>query len=122
MLVSPHTLSAADRFTAIVKESGLGTVVGAFNTGGEAFGSPDIAVLEKSGLYFYYTNYKYVDPDGRDNSVYCTAPDVYVTLDDDFLKNRDEAIFQGESYGTYEKRLGWDSVLSETLEMINEVN
>lgn len=122
VLVSPHTLSAADRFTAIVKESGLGTVVGAFNTGGEAFGSPDIAVLEKSGLYFYYTDYKYVDSDGRDNSVYGTAPDVYVTLDDDFLKNRDEAIFQGESYGTYEKRLEWDSVLSETLEMINEAN
>lgn len=120
VLVSPVSLSAADRFAAIVKESGMGTVVGSFNTGGEAFGSPDIAVLEKSGLYFYFTDYKYINPDGTDNSVYGTAPDTYITLNDDFIKKRDELILQNINYETYENRMKWDNVLTETIEMIKE--
>lgn len=120
VLVSPVSLSAADRFAAAVKYSGLGTVVGAFNTGGEAFGSPDAAVLEKSGLYFYFTDYKYVNPDGTDNSVYGTAPDVYVSLGKDFIKKRDGLILENVNYETYENRLKWDDVLIETLKIIRE--
>lgn len=120
VLVSPVSLSAADRFAAIVKESGMGTVVGAFNTGGEAFGSPDLAILEKSGLYFYFTDYKYINSDGTDNSVYGTAPNIYITLNDEFLKKRDELILQNINYETYENRLKWDNVLTETIEIIKE--
>lgn len=120
VLVSPISLSAADRFAAIVKESGMGTVIGAFNTGGEAFGSPDIEVLKESGIYFYFTDYKYINPDGTDNSVYGTVPDIYVALDDEFLKKRDELILKNINYGTYENRLKWDNVLTETIEMIKE--
>lgn len=122
VLVSPVSLSAADRFAAIVKDSGLGTVVGAFNTGGEAFGSPDAAVLEKSGLYFYFTDYKYINPDGTDNSVYGTAPDIYVKLDENYIKKRDELILDNVNYEAYKNRLKWDSVLIETLKIIKEQN
>lgn len=120
VLVSHISVSAADRFAAIVKSSGLGTVVGVFNTGGEAFGSPDVAVLEKSGIYFSFTDYKYMNPDGTDNSVYGTAPDIYVTLKDDQIKKRDELILQDINYETYENRLKWDNVLAETIGMIKE--
>ena len=120
VLVSPVSLSAADRFAAIVKDSSLGTVIGVFNTGGEAFGSPDLAVLEKSGLYFYYTDYKYINPDGTDNSVYGTTPDIYIKLNDDLIKRRDEMILQNINYETYENRLKWDNVLIETIGMIKE--
>lgn len=117
VLVSHISVSAADRFAAIVKSSGLGTVVGAFNTGGEAFGSPDVAVLEKSGIYFSFTDYKYINPDGTDNSAYGTAPDIYVTLDDELLKKRDELLLRNMN-DTYENRLKWDTVLIETIELI----
>lgn len=120
VLVSPVSLSAADRFASIVKRSGLGTVVGAFNTGGEAFGSPDAAILEKSGLYFYFTDYKYINPDGSDNSVYGTEPDIYVKLSENFINKRDGLIFENVNYETYESRLKWDDVLTETLEIIKE--
>lgn len=120
VLVSPVSLSAADRFATVIKNNELGTVVGAFNTGGEAFGSPDVTVLEESGLYFYFTDYKYINPDGTDNSVYGTAPDIYITLNDDFLKKRDELILRNINYDTYENRMKWDNVLTETIEMIKE--
>lgn len=120
VLVSPVTLSAADRFTSIVKSSGLGTIIGAFNTGGEAFGSPDAAVLEGSGLYFYFTDYKYINPDGTDNSVYGTAPDVYAVINSGLRESRDEMILQGINCDTYENRLKWDSVLIKTIESIKE--
>lgn len=120
VLVSSVSLSAADRFATIIKNNNLGTVVGAFNTGGEAFGSPNIAVLEKSGLYFYFTDYKYINSDGTDNSVYGTAPDIYVTLNDDFLKKRDELILRNINYEAYENRMKWDNVLTGTIELIKE--
>lgn len=120
VLVSPVSLSAADIFAAIVRDSGSGTIIGAFNTGGEAFGSPDLAVLKESGLFFYFTDYKYINPDGMDNSVYGTAPDIYIRLNDDLIKKRDELILQNINYEIYENRLKWDDVLIETLKIIND--
>lgn len=116
VLVSHISVSAADKFASIIKAHGLGTVIGAFSTGGEAYGSPDVKVLTKSGLYFYYTPFKSLNRDGTDNSVYGTSPDIYVTLNDDFFKKRDELILQGEPYGIYENRLKWDGVLIRALE------
>ncbi|MBQ8826905.1 MAG: hypothetical protein IJ007_07420, partial [Oscillospiraceae bacterium] len=54
LLVSYKTGSAADNFSVHVKNNGLGKIVGAFSTGGEAHGSPHMGVLEKSGLTFTY--------------------------------------------------------------------
>ena len=120
VLVSPDTLSAADRFTAVMKDNNLATIVGAFNTGGEAYGSPDLKVLETSGIYFYFTENKSLNKDGTDNSVYGTSPNVYVNLNKETLNKRDELIAQGIDYRTYENRLKWDNVLIETIEMIKE--
>ena len=120
VLVSHFSVSAADKFASIIKAHGLGTVIGAFNTGGEAYGSPDVKVLTESGLYFYYTPFKALNRDGTDNSVYGTSPDIYVTLNNEFFIKRDELILQGEPYGTYENRLKWDGVLISTLEEIEK--
>ncbi|MGN1134976.1 MAG: S41 family peptidase [Oscillospiraceae bacterium] len=118
VLVSHITLSAADRFVSIIKDNDLGTVIGAFNTGGEAYGSPDIKVLETSGIYFYFTPYKSLNKNGTDNSVYGTSPNVYVSINKETLNKRNEIIVQGIDYSTYENRLKWDNVLIETLELI----
>ena len=120
VLVSHITLSAADRFASIIKDNGLGKVIGAFNTGGEAYGSPDLKVLEKSGLYFYYTPNKSLNSDGTDNSVYGTSPDIYVDINKSALNKRNNLIVQGIDCGTYENRLKWDNVLIKTLELIKE--
>lgn len=122
VLVSHISVSAADKFTSIIKEHGLGTVIGVFNTGGEAYGSPDVKVLTESGLYFYYTPFKSLNRDRTDNSVYGTSPDIYVTLDSDMLKKQDELILRGEPYGTYENRLKWDRVLIRALEEAEKNN
>ncbi len=120
VLVSYYTLSAADRFASIIKDNNLGTVIGAFNTGGEAYGSPDLKVLETSGIYFYYTENKSLNKDGTDNSVYGTSPNIYVNINKEALNKRDELIAQEIDYGTYENRLKWDNVLIETLKIIKE--
>lgn len=120
VLVSYYTLSAADRFVSVIKDNNLGTIIGAFNTGGEAYGSPDLKVLERSGIYFYYTENKSLNSDGTDNSVYGTSPDIYVNISKETLDKRDELIEQGIDYSIYESRIKWDSVLIETLEIIKE--
>lgn len=121
VLVSYVSVSAADKFAAIIKEQGLGTVIGAFNTKGEAYGSPDIKVLTESGLYFYYTPYKSLNSDGTDNSVYGTTPDVYVKVNDKFFKNRDKMLLnEEENKGLYENRVKCgDSILLKALEIID---
>ncbi len=120
VIVSHYTLSAADRFASVIKDNDLGTVIGAFNTGGESYGSPDLKVLERSGIYFYYTPNKVLNNNGTDNSVYGTSPNVYVNMNKETLNKRDELISQGINYSTYENRLKWDDVLIKTLELIKE--
>ncbi len=120
VLVSGETLSAADNFTAFIKNNGLGKIIGENNTKGEAYGSADLKVLEKSGLYFYYTDIKWNNNDGTDNSVYGTAPDIYIPFSEESMKLRDNIILDGEAVYTYENRLKWDNVLIETIEIIKQ--
>lgn len=120
VLVSSETLSAADNFAAFIKDNALGVIIGENNTHGEAYGSPDLKVLETSGLYFYYTDRKWNNSDGTDNSVYGTAPDIYVPFDEECMKVRDKLMVNNEVIYTYENRLKWDNVLIETLELIKE--
>jgi hypothetical protein len=120
VLVSGYTLSAADNFAALIKNNNLGIIIGDNNTGGEAYGSPDLNVLEISGLYFYYTNIKWLNEDGTDNSVYGTSPDIYISFDSEQMKKRDKLILNSKPVYTYENRLKWDDVLIETLEIIKE--
>ncbi len=120
VLVSGETISAADNFTAFIKNNDLGTIIGENNTKGEAYGSADLKVLEKSGLYFYYTDIKWNNSDGTDNSIYGTAPDIYIPLNEKSMKLRDNIMLDGGAVYTYENRLKWDNVLIETLKIIKE--
>ncbi|MDE6709705.1 MAG: hypothetical protein K2J76_04370, partial [Oscillospiraceae bacterium] len=117
LLISDYTMSAADEFTAEFKRNGLGTVIGDDNTEGERYGSPDMKILDRSGLYFYFTEFMYINPDGTDNSVYGTAPDIYsdVSVENYFL--REEIRSGGENSYTIENRLKWDSVFREAVEI-----
>lgn len=116
LLISDYTMSAADEFTAEFKRNSLGTVIGDNNTEGERYGSTDMKILERSGLYFYFTGFKYINPDGTDNSVYGTAPDIYsdISVENYFL--REEIRSGGENPYTIENRLKWDSVFREAVE------
>lgn len=116
LLISDYTMSAADEFTAEFKRNGLGTVIGDNNTEGERYGSTDMKILDRSGLYFYFTEFKYINPDGTDNSVYGTAPDIYfdTSVENYFL--REEIRSGGENPYTIENRLKWDSVFGEAVE------
>ena len=120
VLVSGTTLSAADNFTAFIKNNSLGTVIGENNTGGEAHGSPDLKLMEQSGLYFYYTDIKWNNHNGTDNSVYGTAPDIYIPYDKQAREICYDISAKGEAVYTYENRLKWDNVLIETLKIIKE--
>ncbi|MBQ8826785.1 MAG: hypothetical protein IJ007_06805 [Oscillospiraceae bacterium] len=120
LLISDNTLSAADSFASEFKRNNLGTVIGTNNTMGERYGSPSIEILEGSGIYFYYTEYKYVNPDGTDNSVYGTAPDIYVEEDYELFKKKQEIILSGGDTYTYDNHLLWDEVFIKTLELIKE--
>jgi hypothetical protein len=120
VLVSNYTLSAADNFASIIKNNNLGTIIGDNNTCGEAYGSPDLKVLETSGIYFYYTPIKWINKDGTDNSAYGTKPDLYFEYDSKYLETLNSIYLSGEAIFTYESRLQYDNVLIETLEIIKE--
>jgi hypothetical protein len=120
LLISDETLSAADRFASEFKKNNIGTVLGLNNTQGERYGSPDLHILDYSGIYFYYTEFKYINPDGTDNSVYGTAPDSYVEVDYEHFRIKQNLILTGQDAYTYENRLKWDDVLIKTLEIIKE--
>ena len=121
VLVSGTTLSAADNFTAFVKNNSLGTIIGENNTCGEAYGSPDLKLMEKSGIFFYYTDIKWNNHNGTDNSVYGTAPDIYIPYDKQASELCYDISTNGEAVYTYENRIKWgDDVLLKTIELIKK--
>ena len=121
ILVSDSTGSAADKFTSIIKNNNLGTVIGVNNTGGESYGSPSLYVMKKSGLTFFFTPYKYINPDGTDNSVCGTSPDIYVPYSLENYQLRHELTADGKNITDYHTRLEWkDGVLLKALELIEE--
>lgn len=118
LIISDYTMSAADEFTAEFKRNVLGKVIGCGNTEGERYGSTDMKILERSGLYFYFTEFKYINPDGTDNSVYGTAPDIYSDVSVENYFFREEIRSGGENPYTVENRLKWDSVFREAVEIL----
>ena len=121
VLVSGESLSAADQFVNIVKNNGLGVIIGENNTGGEAYGSPDLKLMEKSGLYFYYTDIKWNNTDGTDNSVYGTSPDYYTPFDKEASDKCKKLFNNGQSVIKHENRLKWgDDALIEAIKLIKE--
>lgn len=117
LLTSSATGSSADALAAFLKSCGLAEIIG-YNTGGEGLTySFKADSLPNSGLVFIYNPGKAFNPDGTVNSVYGTSPDIYAeqTYDGYKILNSLE-----EPYA-YENRLKWDSVLKETVEIINGI-
>lgn len=112
-LVGPDTGSAADKYIAVIKENGLGTIVGT-NTGGEGRGASYIcdSLKESSLVYVYYPS----ESISEDNNLICgAAPDIYInqSVGDYALyeKMRVEGIAS-----LYESRLQYDTVLKWVIE------
>lgn len=118
LLVSDNTASAADLLASEFKRNGLGTVVGVNNTGGEKNGTVRLGFCTASGIYFYYTEYDSMNPDGTSNGVYGTAPDVFLTADAENYFIREQLRAQGKDIYSLENRLKWDGVLRQTYELI----
>ena len=120
LLISDHTASSADMTVYEFKRNGLGTVIGTNNTGGERNGILCLNYSDISGLYYTYTEYSSYNDDGNINSVYGTAPDIYLDTNIENYFIRKEIVQNGGDPYTLENMLKWDSVLAETVEIINK--
>lgn len=120
LLVSDRTISAADLLASEFKRNGLGTVVGVNNTGGEKNGTVRLGFCTVSGIYFYYTEYVSLNPDGTDNGVYGTAPDILLNADAENYFIREQLRERGEDLYSLENRLKWDGILRQTYELITQ--
>lgn len=113
LLVSDKTASAADLLASEFKRNGLGTVAGVNSTGGEKNGTVRLGFCTGSGIYFYYTEYSSLNPDGTYNSVYGTAPDILLEADPESYFTRERLRESGEDIYSPENRLEWDGVLRQ---------
>lgn len=120
LLISDSTGSSADMLAYEFKKNGLGTVIGTNNTCGERDGTLCLNFSDISGIYYTYTEYSSFNSDGKVNSVYGTAPDIYVDTDIENYFTRKELIESRKDPYILENRLEWDNVLAETLEIIKE--
>ena len=120
ILIGSNTASAADFAASFVKENSIGALIGTHTAGEGRTGSFLMNKLPQSGLLFTYNFCEYENSDGKDNSVYGTAPDIYSTISDENIELMENIkLCDGKAY-TYENRLKWDDVLIETLELIKE--
>ena len=120
LLCGRGTGSAADTFTAILKDRQLACVIGN-NTGGEGLmNSYMVRLCPNSGLAFVYMPGGAKNADGTDNSVYGTAPDVYVNQSaEDFLRMM-QFEENGETVSDPDRLLQVDTVLRKAVEMIRQ--
>ena len=107
-LVGPDTGSAADTYISMIKEKGLGIIVGA-NTGGEGMG--ESYVCDKMGnsslVYIYYPSMPVQD---KTNLCCGTEPDIYInqTYEDYILQEKCKV--EGVAM-QYDSRIQYDTVL-----------
>lgn len=107
-IIGEGTGSAADTYISMIKEQGLGTVVGT-NTGGEGLGASFMCnTLENSSLVYIY--YPAIQTKEQSNPCYGTAPDIYIeqTLED--FKLEEKCKMTGSAL-EYQWRLKYDTVL-----------
>lgn len=117
-LVSQRTGSAADRFVSDVKNNELGVVIGN-NTGGEGLMNSFMAhELPNSKLVFVYMPGGALNPDGSDNSVYGTSPDIYVMQSDDDFYTQLSLLEDGVDISDFNEKLKYDTVLKYTMEYL----
>ncbi len=113
ILTSGKTASAADRLVSVLNDNSAAVIIGT-NTGGEGrMDSFLMDSLSESGLVYIYMPELAFNSDGSNNAIYGTAPDIYVREG-----VPDKKDFSSEDPYTYENRLKWDNVLTETLEII----
>jgi hypothetical protein len=121
-LIDSQTGSSADAFTAFIKEYDMGTIVGD-NTGGEGLGDSFIAYsLKNSGFVFIYYPAVANNPDGTNNSVYGTSPDIRVMQSIDSFYRQRELALDGHNIAEYETMLQYDDVLNTTIRLITEID
>lgn len=115
-LVGSETGSAADAYIAMVKQNGLGTIVGT-NTGGEGLGASYICdSLDNSSLvYVYYPSVLLEENADCPTAIWGTDPDVYIDQStEDYLLYEKMRIEGTDSL--YESRLEYDTVLKWVIE------
>ncbi len=118
LLISDFTASSADWLAYYFKQNGVGTILGINAAKGERDGEIFLNFLEKSGIYYYYTEYQSFNSDGTGSSAYGTAPDIYLTDDVENYFTRKQLIDEGEDPFTTENRLKWDGVLRQVYEYL----
>ncbi|MBQ8781107.1 MAG: S41 family peptidase [Oscillospiraceae bacterium] len=118
VLISNGTASSADALSCDIKEYTDATVIGQKSTIGEGRGSSFIELmLPESKLSMAYYPAIAFNPDGTNNSVYGTEPDIYISysFEDDIILN--DMLRNGEDPYTYENRLKWDNALLKAIEV-----
>lgn len=119
ILIGKNSFSAADLFARLAKGKERTLLIGT-NTGGEsAVSNYYMDILPNSRLAYLYTPSFSINADGENNAIYGTAPDIYKELTAENYLLRCEIEESGQDPYTYENRLKWDNVLTETVEMIN---
>jgi hypothetical protein len=122
ILTSQKTGSAADEFVSIAKKYGLATVVGN-NTGGEGLaGSYMVLACPNSQLAFVYMPGGNLNPDGTDNSVFGTSPDIYISqsVDDFYLQQEMESVDR-INQDHVQAALLYDTVLRYSVELLSQI-
>lgn len=120
ILIGKNSFSATDMFARITKGK-EGTLLIGTNTGGESSVSNYyMDILPNSRLAYLYTPSFSINADGENNAIYGTAPDIYKELTAENYLLRCEIEENGQDPYTYENRMKWDNVLTETIEMIKE--
>lgn len=119
ILIGKNSFSATDMFARMAKGKDRTLLIGS-NTGGEsAVSNYCMDILPNSRLAYLYTPSFSINADGENNAIYGTAPDIYKELTAENYLLRCEIEESGQDPYTYENRLKWDNVLTETIEMIN---
>lgn len=119
ILIGKNSFSAADMFARMAKGKDRTLLIGT-NTGGEsAVSNYYMDIMPNSRLAYLYTPSFSINADGENNAIYGTAPDIYAELTAEKYLLRCEMEESGQDLYTYENRLKWDNVLTETIEMIN---
>lgn len=123
VLVGRNTASAADGFSAVIKQGTNAVLVGE-NTAGEGMGGSYVSVaLPESKLAFTYYPALSFNEDGTNNSVYGTTPHYYAPQFslENFITRNDMINEYGNGYAyAYKNRIKWDSPLKYTVDMIKE--
>ena len=119
VLVSDRTASSADYFVSAVKPYDNAVIIGE-NTAGEKTGGQFMAMLPKSKLVYYYSASVCQNPDGTDNSLYGTEPEIRCRQSLDGYRDRSIMLSENKPADTLKNRIQWDDVLQKAFEICRD--